>query len=48
MRDDFDDPLPGFGATSAPSKRRQAGSARGLIHVRDDFDDPLPEFDDYT
>jgi prevent-host-death family protein len=28
-------------------KRRQFGSARGLIHVADDFDAPLEDFRDY-
>lgn len=28
-------------------KIRQAGSARGLIHMADDFDAPLSDFDEY-
>lgn len=28
-------------------RRRQFGSAKGLISITDDFDDPLPEFDEY-
>lgn len=32
----------------APAKRRrQAGSARGLITMRDDFDAPLDDFTEY-
>lgn len=27
---------------------RQAGSARGLIHMTADFDLPLPDFDEYA
>lgn len=29
-------------------RRRQAGTAKGLITIREDFDAPLPEFDEYT
>ncbi len=28
-------------------KRRQFGSAKGMITMSDDFDDPLPEFEEY-
>jgi len=28
--------------------RRQAGSAKGLIHMADDFDAPLEGFEEYT
>lgn len=28
-------------------KRRQSGSAKGLIKMSDDFDEPLEEFKDY-
>lgn len=28
-------------------KPRQAGSAKGLIHIADDFDAPLDDFDEY-
>lgn len=31
----------------SPGKRRQAGSARGLIRIADDFDAPLTDFGDY-
>ena len=27
----------------APKKRRQPGSAKGLVTIHDNFDDPLPE-----
>jgi antitoxin (DNA-binding transcriptional repressor) of toxin-antitoxin stability system len=30
-----------------PSKRRQSGSAKGLIWISDDFDQPLQDFSDY-
>ena len=39
--------LPDHGWSSA-QHRRQAGTARGLIHMADDFDDPLNDFEDYT
>ncbi|HWG85330.1 MAG TPA: type II toxin-antitoxin system Phd/YefM family antitoxin [Deinococcales bacterium] len=28
-------------------RRRQPGSARGLVTIHESFDDPLPEFEDY-
>lgn len=31
----------------AEPKRRQFGSAKGMITMSDDFDDPLPEFEEY-
>jgi antitoxin (DNA-binding transcriptional repressor) of toxin-antitoxin stability system len=30
-----------------PPKRRQFGSAKGMITMSDDFDAPLPEFEEY-
>lgn len=32
---------------STEKKRRQSGSAEGLIKMSDDFDEPLTEFEDY-
>lgn len=29
-------------------KRRQPGSAKGLVTISDDFDEPLEDFKDYT
>lgn len=28
-------------------RRRQAGSAKGLVTISDDFDEPLEDFNDY-
>ena len=30
-----------------PKPRRQAGSAKGMIHMADDFDAPLEDFEEY-
>lgn len=30
-----------------PKPRRQAGSAKGMIHMTDDFDAPLEDFEEY-
>lgn len=30
-----------------PKPRRQAGSAKGMIHTTDDFDAPLEDFEEY-
>jgi prevent-host-death family protein len=30
-----------------PKKRRQSGTAKGLIKMSDDFDEPLEDFRDY-
>ena len=30
-----------------PKPRRQAGSAKGMIHLADDFDAPLEDFEEY-
>ncbi len=32
---------------SQPKKRRQSGSAKGLIWISPDFDQPLEDFDEY-
>lgn len=36
-----------YGEPVFPSKRRQFGSAKGLIVMSDDFDEPLTDFNDY-
>lgn len=33
--------------TSTARKRRQCGSAKGLVWMSDDFDEPLEEFEEY-
>ena len=32
---------------ATPIRKRQFGSAKGLIHMADDFDAPLEDFGDY-
>lgn len=44
---DDDRPLARLVPVPQPKRRRQAGSAKGLVVISDDFDDPLPDFDDY-
>lgn len=35
-------------SSQRPTRRRQFGSAKGLITTADDFDAPLPDFAEYT
>ncbi|HZL35202.1 MAG TPA: hypothetical protein VFC78_07825 [Tepidisphaeraceae bacterium] len=41
-------PKEGFHGQQAAKFKRQAGSARGCVHIHADFDAPLPEFDPYS
>ena len=42
-----DTPIARLTPITAQRRRRQAGSARGLIVIHDDFDEPLADFEDY-
>lgn len=42
-----DQPVVKLTPVSPVKRRRQPGSAKGLVTISDDFDDPLEDFKDY-
>lgn len=44
---DNEQPVLRLTRVTSEQKRRQSGSAKGLIKMADDFDEPLAEFQDY-
>ena len=42
-----DHPIVRLTAIAPPKKRREFGSAKGMIEMSDDFDEPLEDFKEY-